>query len=919
MNILQRQTDQLLTKLGLALFLVTLLLLIPQVTSASEKNVAVILFNFQNDTSEPWTTNFVSGVTFDNSDSVDAYYQENSYGQLSLSGDVFGWYTIPQDNTLCNPSAWATVARTQAENDEVDLSGYDNFIYAFPNTTACNFNGLANTTSVPGESWINGFYTKSLVGHEIGHTLGTLHANSYNCTDGEGGPRVTFSNFCVPVEHGDPFDIMGTTTFPPELPYANHMNGFRKGQVGFLPDANLQTVTTDGTYNLAPLEGSGGIQSIRIPRDFQGSEVTRYYYLDFRQPIGTFHNFTSSDPVANGISLRLAGPYITSPLQESFLLDATPNTSSFFDSALALGQTYTDFENGLSITVTAVSLTEATVDIVFADVTAPTTPTNLAADVHPHTGDVDLTWTASTDNIGVTEYWVYRDGEFLDVSPSTAYTDTSTIFEQTYNYTVQAVDAALNFSAHSESVEVTIPAGDTTPPTVAITNPSSGAFLAGTVNIAATATDDVAIDRVEFYRDSEVLLGTDTTAPYSYDFDTTTASLGSHTLYAEAYDLAGNVTISDSVTVTVDNVPPTVSINNPDEGDFVKGNVTFAISVSGGTQRVEFYRDNNVLLGTVTTSPFIFVWDSTTASDGAHTAYVKAYDFAGNVGTSSVVSFTVDNTAPVVNITAPTNGSTVNGAVTVAVTATDNVGVSKVEFWRDGLLVETKTTAPYDFVWDTTTGIDRSYTLQAKAYNLVNTVSISTINVNVVNNAPPVVSITAPTNNATVSGVVTISANASDTQGINRVEFYRDGSVLLGTDTTAPYSFDWNTTIVTTGSHTLTAKAFDTPGNSTTSTAITVIVQDVTAPVTAITSPANGATVAKKAKITIQATATDFVGVTKVEFFVDNVLKCTDTTSSYTCLWTVPNIGGTSFQLKTKAYDSANNIGTSAIVTVSTP
>jgi hypothetical protein len=94
-----------------------------------------------------------------------------------------------------------------------------------------------------------------------------------------------------------------------------------------------------------------------------------------------------------------------------------------------------------------------------------------------------------------------------------------------------------------------------------------------------------------------------------------------------------------------------------------------------------------------------------------------------------------------------------------------------------------------------------------------------------VDTTPPTTSITAPTGGATVSGTTTISANASDNVGVSRVEFF-SGTTLLGTDTTAPYSFAWNTTAAVNGSYSLTTKAFDAAGNSATSAAVSVTVNN---------------------------------------------------------------------------------------------
>ena len=94
--------------------------------------------------------------------------------------------------------------------------------------------------------------------------------------------------------------------------------------------------------------------------------------------------------------------------------------------------------------------------------------------------------------------------------------------------------------------------GDTTPPTASITAPANGATVSGTVSVTASASDNVGVTKVEFYADG-ALRSTDTTAPYSWSWDTTTFANSSHTLVAKAYDAAGNVGTSSNVTVTVSN------------------------------------------------------------------------------------------------------------------------------------------------------------------------------------------------------------------------------------------------------------------------------------------------------------------------------------------------------------------------------
>jgi hypothetical protein len=188
----------------------------------------------------------------------------------------------------------------------------------------------------------------------------------------------------------------------------------------------------------------------------------------------------------------------------------------------------------------------------------------------------------------------------------------------------------------------------------------------------------------------------------------------------------------------------------------------------------------------------------------------------------------VDTTAPAVSLTTPTLGSTVGGAVTVITSASDNIGVNRVEFYLDGVLKSTGTTAPYSFIWDTATVANGSHTLSAKAYDATGNVGQSgNDTVTVFNDTtPPTVSLTAPAPGSTVSGTATVTAAATDNVGVSRVEFYLDG-VLKSTSTAAPYSFSWDTTATADGSHTLSAKAYDAAGNVGQSGDVTVTVTAV--------------------------------------------------------------------------------------------
>jgi chitinase len=96
----------------------------------------------------------------------------------------------------------------------------------------------------------------------------------------------------------------------------------------------------------------------------------------------------------------------------------------------------------------------------------------------------------------------------------------------------------------------------------------------------------------------------------------------------------------------------------------------------------------------------------------------------------------------------------------------------------------------------------------------------------------------------------------------------------------------------------------------------TVPVADPGAPSVTITSPADGALVQRKSTVTISATASDNVGVSRVEFYVNGQLACSDATGAYTCAWKVPAASRRIYQMQAKAYDAQGNVGSSSLITV---
>jgi hypothetical protein len=280
-----------------------------------------------------------------------------------------------------------------------------------------------------------------------------------------------------------------------------------------------------------------------------------------------------------------------------------------------------------------------------------------------------------------------------------------------------------------------------------------------------------------------------------------------------------------------DVTPPTVSLTAPANGSTATGTVTVSANASDnvGVFGVQFLLDGANLGAEDATAPYSVSWNSTTATNGAHTLTAVARDAAGNRTTSTAVSVTVSNAAPVdttpptVSFSAPANAATVLATIAVSANASDNVGVAGVQFQLDGVnLGAEDTTAPYSVSWNTTTATNGAHTLSAIARDAASNKSTATISVTVNNpvpdTTPPTVSFTAPATGATVSGSISVSANASDNVGVAGVQFQLDGANLGAEDTASPYSVSWNTTTATNGTHTLSAIARDAAGNKSTAT-----------------------------------------------------------------------------------------------------
>lgn len=291
----------------------------------------------------------------------------------------------------------------------------------------------------------------------------------------------------------------------------------------------------------------------------------------------------------------------------------------------------------------------------------------------------------------------------------------------------------------------------------------------------------------------------------------------------------------DNCVPAVDSTNPTTSITSPAANARIKGtiNVTANASDNSGTvSKVELYLDGgSTPIATDTSSPYSLSWNSALTTNGTHTLTVKAYDPSGNVATSAGVTVSVDNSVPVVDLTAPANGARVSDTIDLKATASDNVGVTSVDFYQGLTLLSSDTTSPYSYSWDTTTVDNGDYTITASARDAAGNTTNESVSITVnnptqppIDTVNPTTSITSPTGGP-VNGTVNVTASASDNVGVTKVVLYVDDAIA-GTDVASPYSFSWNTLGLTNGPHQIKARAYDAAGNNQYSTVVTVTVNN---------------------------------------------------------------------------------------------
>jgi M6 family metalloprotease-like protein len=353
-----------------------------------DHKLAVVLVDFNDDPSQPFTAEEVDEALFTGPDSVSDYYKNASFGQLHLEGkynpdgDVFDWVKVPSFlHRSCEEGDFARVGL--AANAAVkkatgkSLAGYDNYMYILPRRTNCingNNGQVVNGSTYGNTTFINSRDNENFEGvdvHELGHEFGLSHANDEHCRDNEGdfvAPPVGSNRGCTYVIYQDPFDPMGGGRLSLDAPI--DFDGLNKARLGWLKPENIKTVKHNSIVDIAPDElPSDQTQLVQIP--YKGKYGnTRYLYLDYRQPLGEDAAVAPDNPMFQGITIRKAAGIDRNKLVSlgdyTTLIDAHPATVTALDAPLDAGETYHAGKTGITVKALKTDKTGAIVSVTFA-------------------------------------------------------------------------------------------------------------------------------------------------------------------------------------------------------------------------------------------------------------------------------------------------------------------------------------------------------------------------------------------------------------------------------------------------------------------------------------------------------------------------------------------------------------------------
>ncbi len=344
-----------------------------------QQNIAVLLVTFPGIAPPAGVTpESVHSILFGNSGrSLHGYWNEASYGDVSATGTVLGWYTLNQAYTCNDYYAMRNAAIAAAP--DIDFRNYNRLVIIFPNPGSCSWAGLSNVgcgsfssadgTISASSSWMLATYFTSadygvrLSAHEGGHALGLMHSRSRRLTGEAMGPLGTTGSIS---EYGDVQSAMGSWNL-------GHYTAEQKLKLGWLSTGNVVTVQSAGAYTVKPLEVPGGglPQALQIQR---GTGNNAWLWLEFRQPLGSYDT-TLNSQIFSGALIHYKDSTTGSYTD---LLDFTRATTAFNDASLPAGASWQDPYTNLSLSITGASSSGLSVSVAYGSAPCTEAPPTLS-------------------------------------------------------------------------------------------------------------------------------------------------------------------------------------------------------------------------------------------------------------------------------------------------------------------------------------------------------------------------------------------------------------------------------------------------------------------------------------------------------------------------------------------------------------
>ncbi len=317
-----------------------------------ERSVLAVIVDFESAPNENVTEEAIYNLVFN---SAASYFDEASYGQMTLVGDIVNNITVSLDPSVCDSYGLSQSADSLLLKQGYAPDSYDHVIYFITNNSGCTWSGKGTVGGTgTGRTWIK-VPTLTVLTHELGHNFGLQHAHALEC-DGETLAADTSS--CKSYDYGDFVAKMGNANT------ASHFSGFNKEYLGWL-GTRVTEVTDSNVVTLSAFEESSPAypQVLKISKGLDSTGSQQWYYLEYRQPIGFDRSLINKTPsLQEGLVLRKA---TEGNLNSSFLLDSSP-LSSWSDITINPGSPYIDTNQGIEINVVAANGAQIDVEVTYS-------------------------------------------------------------------------------------------------------------------------------------------------------------------------------------------------------------------------------------------------------------------------------------------------------------------------------------------------------------------------------------------------------------------------------------------------------------------------------------------------------------------------------------------------------------------------